>query len=468
MTAQGESPPVLLDVENGGSNTPFFEGDILTLSCAIRDDVASVANYINVYRTVSKPRTGEQVEYDLLNDFLLVREVSMGELSAPVSGIRTFSFIDSYSDRSLQHKAITSSEYAAPKGVFTSIGKLNNGRYWAIRVDPNTGSTQYNTVLQVSSVFSKYVWPKDAAIVLSPHNLPNLERFRAASVSTTYVTDAVSYRDNVIVGTSYKPLIVSVSDSASSSSMLDFIELDIDQPCVPNTLCSTPFGAIYTSYSGVVIVNQNAASVFSSELFEFGADLWTPSYRKMPQYAYYWDGRYYIVGLLNSTTGLCVQINKEEHTVDFGQVSTFTHPAVTRPPVKRPFCALPQPSGVYCVFDEGVYETHRNAGFSSAMARPAVLSTFKWRSKKFVMPGPTAFSAAKIVHDGSGQLVMNLYVDGRLAYNREVSHSKPFRLPRSRKGIEWEIELCGQSVVEEIHLATSTEELTESYNNDAQ
>jgi hypothetical protein len=447
LTYDGESPPVIIDLDVG-DGTPLYDGDILNLQIGVRADVPAYA--FNIYRTVSKPRTGEQLNYDFNTDFLLVGIISRGAFSPVSPGVVAATFIDDLPDSKLKNQTITSEDNIAPAQQFSYLGMLPNGRYWLIDVS--------NQTLLLSKLTNRAAWPMDNRVKLIIKSSPP-----RSALPVLRLSGAVSFRNSIIVGTNYKPIIVDVIEKDKGKVEFDIKELDIDAPCFDNTLCEAPFGAIYASTKGIVAVSGINQSTVSSKFFELDS-LFGNRRLQRPQYGFYWDGRYYLVGALSPTKGICLQVDGDEQSPDFGPLTVFDHPRASAR--TRPFQAIPTPVGIYALFDSGVYLTHRAEGWgmlSSNGVRPPQKATYRWRSKKFVMAGPTAFSAAKVVHDASGPLVINIYVDGHLAYNREVSHSRPFRLPKSRKGIEWEIEVCGKSVVEEIHLATSIEELTESY-----
>jgi hypothetical protein len=112
----------------------------------------------------------------------------------------------------------------------------------------------------------------------------------------------------------------------------------------------------------------------------------------------------------------------------FGEYSYYVH-------------VLPQPGGTTDV----KYEQ------SSKM-------TYQWKSKEYVMPGRTTWGAAKVVHK-NGCVTLRLYVDGRIVYSKRVVGCSPFRLPSQIAGVTAEIELIGDAVVTEVHIASSIREL---------
>lgn len=83
---------------------------------------------------------------------------------------------------------------------------------------------------------------------------------------------------------------------------------------------------------------------------------------------------------------------------------------------------------------------------------------YVWRSKEFVMPGRTTFSAAKIVHK-RGCLRLRIFVDGCCRHEEVVRTCAPFTLPSQLAGVKWQFELRGTAEVTEFHVASSMPEL---------
>ena len=92
---------------------------------------------------------------------------------------------------------------------------------------------------------------------------------------------------------------------------------------------------------------------------------------------------------------------------------------------------------------------------------------FVWRSSLRVEAALTNFACAKVVSEDhyrqqpiARELHFTLFRDGRNIFTRRVKDGKPFRLPRMGYGIDYEVELSGFAEVNEVHLATSMQELT--------
>lgn len=97
--------------------------------------------------------------------------------------------------------------------------------------------------------------------------------------------------------------------------------------------------------------------------------------------------------------------------------------------------------------------------------RGASYMQYTWRSKNFVFPYVVSFAAAKVVATCADARPCTLRVlDGAcnaVLYERAITSSEPFRLPAMRSRLDWVLEVTGSADVQEIHMATSVQELTE-------
>jgi hypothetical protein len=115
-------------------------------------------------------------------------------------------------------------------------------------------------------------------------------------------------------------------------------------------------------------------------------------------------------------------------------------------------------------------------GIGQWNAGPTYLS-LRYRTRCTVTPGHMNWAAAKVVWDarpfrGDWQEAQpptwfRLWADERLAYEREVRHSNPFRLPHLSRHLAYEIEIERGEAEEKgaltlIHVASSVTELAES------
>lgn len=91
--------------------------------------------------------------------------------------------------------------------------------------------------------------------------------------------------------------------------------------------------------------------------------------------------------------------------------------------------------------------------------------TYIWRSKQFVFPYNVSFAAAKVVarcDDERGCTVR--LMDGACnvtVFEKVITNNNPFRLPALLSRLDWTVEVTGKADVQEVHFATSMQELTE-------
>jgi hypothetical protein len=94
---------------------------------------------------------------------------------------------------------------------------------------------------------------------------------------------------------------------------------------------------------------------------------------------------------------------------------------------------------------------------------------YRWRTKLQSTESVTNLGVARLIFDkwdrpaDAGSSVNIKFIgDGRLKYEREVNHSKPFRLPHGRHYLNFEVELSGREPIRELRIAGNVDELTSS------
>jgi hypothetical protein len=58
-------------------------------------------------------------------------------------------------------------------------------------------------------------------------------------------------------------------------------------------------------------------------------------------------------------------------------------------------------------------------------------------------------------------LVVKVYRDGRLVYNRCHRDSRPLRIPRSVRALEWSVRVEGFTEIREVHMQSSITDMTQ-------
>lgn len=123
--------------------------------------------------------------------------------------------------------------------------------------------------------------------------------------------------------------------------------------------------------------------------------------------------------------------------------------------------------GVYVLSEESVldvntYKTHvlpQPDNLTDVKYASAPKMEYRWRSKRFVLPGNATMAAAKVVRGGEGDVRIRIIVNGCCKHEQQVRSSQAFRLPSQIMGGEWEIELIGTARIFEVHIAPSMQEL---------
>ncbi len=104
---------------------------------------------------------------------------------------------------------------------------------------------------------------------------------------------------------------------------------------------------------------------------------------------------------------------------------------------------------LFLALDDGIYRWNSGDTFMS----------WRWKSKRWVMPGQTHMSAYKVVRD-CGEVRVQTTIDCRIVKDKITTHNKPYRLPVGYSGIDYEVELSGaDSDVREYHLGAGIGEL---------
>ncbi|MGB6976133.1 MAG: hypothetical protein WBE18_01555, partial [Gammaproteobacteria bacterium] len=247
--------------------------------------------------------------------------------------------------------------------------------------------------------------------------------------------------------------------------------------CVPNTMVSTNFGAMYASKDGLIALMADRDTVTSRSVASPGDEMIVPftlfhSFVTIKFsdaiHAAWWNGNYF--GFTHNASQQIYayvfnQPSPSNQEFPLGQLVTIDTP--TGAPV---IDTVVTGAGLFGVWNNLVY-TFPLPGYGYDAAQKA---SYTWLSKRYVMPGTTNFAGMKIVNDNTGNLTVILRgynanagsaFTPNFIYTRTVGHSNPFRLPHQQHCIEWEIEVQGTAVIEEIHLATSFKDLIEEPNN---
>lgn len=431
-----ESAPSVFNVLGVGGT--LFEGDLVTLNITLtnRDPDMGITG-ICLYRTVVGFDTGENIQNPRETVFHLVAQINLG-------GSNSISYVDTAtSDLIPGDRCLT--EQFGPMLVNTPsfIGQTESG--WLIVAGPDNVYTN-RTVVHVSD---KFLWHAFA-----------LQNF---NVFPEIITDGAVFYDDIFFGTKNFPYHMRVThndDPNSEALNIHFTPFPDKYGCVPGTMVTTNSGAMYASPDGLIALQVNEDDVASKKVANPGDVLNNPvapiDFGDTLNSAW-WNGLF--IGFCAGVGYIFVHENNHNNQFPLSQLVTFNPP----PGVQGPsFVTGTASGGLFAAFGNVLYRWPM-PGYGYEAASKQI---YQWKSKQFVMAGGTTFAAAKVVNSGDGTLTFNFYGDGVLIYSHNITDSQPFRIPAQHSVIKVEIMLAGTATVQEVHLATSMRELTETTGTD--
>lgn len=443
-----ESPLSLLPGQS--ATAQYFEGD----SCWVlaRVQAANIREncHLRLYRSMTGLSTGQELDNKLDTDWYLCADINSYVAYSAGLG-REYSFIDNGSVTTKPLDRYLAGRFYPP-AIYTYNYLCNTEGGWLV------AATSDGTIA-VSERHMTHAWPTE-----NTYQVP------------VNITAMASHYDTVYVGTEAKPYVLSLS-MGEVGLQANIIPAQESYPCLVNTMAETPSGAVYASPSGLISLSQEGMRVLTSSLTNSVYPLYHAQYLDSTNanaltcvdvdfadttYGIFYHGIYFGFCDVPINGGSFLPIGymfDTGSTLDgdrpYARLSTFDYksPDVLSSVWTNNGLAVLDNAG-------GVWEMpFPNMGAKDAY-RDAQKLTYSWKSKRFVLPGITTFAAAKILHD-CGTLRFRVYVDGCCTYDTPVYSQKPFTLPPSVQGVEYEFELEGTANVYELHIATSTEDLTE-------
>jgi len=352
---------------------------------------------VNLYRTATGFRTGTEKEQELVTDYLLVTTLA--------DGVR--SYVDDASIRNLGY-ALTTRENTPPPddlrhichitGTGSLVGVTNNQVYFSEDYEPANWPARYVKTLKAN------------------------------------IVNMVASEDTVFITTDSTPYVIRGLYNQQNPMLKDYRNVDVSLPDIGcGYVCSmivTPFGAIYASLNGLVLLRSDAtfniltASWFSSEEWR----------RLQPETVRlaYWQG--YLICVTDVISFMLEIDGKTYSSYELGALTTISDNPVAMQVTENGELLLLEGDVIY----------HWDAGSS--------FREYLWESTKFSFGGEGCPGVAQIKTD---QTVFELLdIDSRVYYHRDVFNEKPFRLPRFGRPVKFRIGLRGTGVVERIKLAT--------------
>lgn len=237
-----------------------------------------------------------------------------------------------------------------------------------------------------------------------------------------------SLGNGVVVLTTGQPYLI----MGTHPEVMGMDKLDISQSCVSKrSIVSFGGGVAFASPDGLYMISQNGSQNLTRDIMT--REQWQ-GLNPDSILGGYDEGRY--LGFFDSNFG------KGSFALDSTNPNaTFTKSSVFADAVFRDLIT----DQVYIVDnDDGVW--------TGADDSPL------WRSKKFKLPKPSNLSAFMVL--GEGMVGVSVYADGRQVFSNKVDTQEVIRLPSGFLARDWEFELSGFDVVDQIDSATSVMEIT--------
>lgn len=352
---------------------------------------------VNIYRSATGQRTGDEGQQELVTVY---RRVAALEL--PVT-----SYSDSIIDLNLG-PALSTRECRLPpaalrhittvEGTGTMVGVTNNRVYF-------------------TRDFRPYDWPAANEMVL-PHNIVNmktLDRFVFVS------TDSVPY---VIDGQS--------TNQPRQCRPVEDVNTKLpDIGCgYTDSACITPFGMVYSSPDGLVLVNPRAEYQIITSSW-FSTDDWK-DLRPETVRLVYWRG--YVVCVTDVVSFLLEIDAGSYNDVTIGALSTFSDTPQA--------LYVSDNNELLMLDDQFVYQW--DAGDT--------LRPYQWRSRNFTWGGGPSPIAGKVRTTGTNITLHS--IDTNEEDTVFVYNEKPFRFARLGRSYEFWFEVQGTETVDFVDIGT--------------
>lgn len=240
-------------------------------------------------------------------------------------------------------------------------------------------------------------------------------------------------QQNLLVLTTGAPYMIALADPASATMQ----KLDIHQACVSRrSVAQFGNGVLYASPDGLVYVGTDGSNVVTQNWFT--RKDWQQLNPKMLIGAQH-DGRYYGFYYVNDSAkgGFIFDPQTQNGTFTFHDIWADAC-----------YADLVQ-DALFYIQGDTIYKWE-----GTDTLRP-----YRWRSKVFLTPKPTNFSAAQVIAASYTDITVNFYVDGSLAYSFQPASAAPFRLPSGFLGLSFEVEFLGTSTILAAHMAETVTEL---------
>ena len=256
--------------------------------------------------------------------------------------------------------------------------------------------------------------------------------------------------DNLYVATNGKPYVVAMNSPEQEGCRCcrNVTRVEESAPILcKRSMVSTPTGAMWASDVGLVRMQGTQIQIDThAYLAEDDWQAWFPH----DLHGVYYKGAYFG---FNAQRGFIWHMLTGMYSEEFlGENARLSTLSLTPTATFRT-----DQNVLYMVFKGDIYRWDAANTFMP----------YRWRTKLHTEGGLQNYSSAKIVFEkylrtlrSPNSVLFRLYADDKLMFARHVTCGKPFRLPKGYDALNWELEIEGIEQVNEIHLATSMQELS--------
>ncbi len=359
-----------------------------------------------LYRTATAYREYAVKEQQPLTDYLKVTEFSLEDLGVPLS---SYTYTDTLLEKYLG-PAIVTREYRVPPTAMRNIAYLRG-----------TGVLAGTTANQVhfSAPYTPYNWPAEYDLTL-PYN----------------IVHAVACDSYYIVSTDSCPYVISGDGACEARKCRSVSDVDALLPDIgygyAHSAISTPFGMIYPSKDGLVLVNIRAQySILTSKWFS--TDDWV---KIRPETARLGYARGYLFCVTDALAFLLEIDGDTYNDMKLGELVTLSD---------NPVDMTTTHYGELMMLDDDRLVYQWNAGSS--------WRTYRWESRELELGGSFSPTAAKVRTAGTQFRLLTPWQD--VAFTRYVKDDRPFRLGRLGRHPYYRVGFSGTGDVDWFALGTS-------------
>lgn len=350
---------------------------------------------INIYRTATVLRDGTEKTQEPGTEFLFVAQVPIG----------TLSYADTVLEKMLGEVLTTDDNREPPK----ELRHITYMRGTGVLSGVTTNQVHFCQAYQPSN------WPAEHDLTL-PYN----------------IVHAVSLGSKLFVTTDSYPYVINGAQSCEAKQCRSVDSANTPLPDIScghvNGAIATPFGAIYASKDGIVLVNPSGQFQIISSAW-FSTDDWIKIRPETARFAY-WRGY-----LICVTDAISFMLEIDGGT--YNDIKTAELVTISDSPVEM---TVTQSDELIMLQDSMLW--HWNAG--------STYRSYRWESREMGFGGESTPTVAKVRTDGITLRIMGR--DSAHAFERFVPDEMPVRLKRLGRERNWRLRLSGKGTVEYIAL----------------